>query len=223
EQFLAWLSQIRQLHVEITSQANAPPDAQVRGYHARRSREIVRRWAADLVAVDTRFSAAIQQASLPQAANSELERRFVEPLAADPEQLARCMTDETWQSIAGLPGHVVELDATSTSIIRSENPTAARAGALSITKAKIEDPLLRLVQNLQASIALDSVKNEYTLHRQVHDWVVRGDRPTGNLQQLTERFSPRLFLTPSSDPWLGLAPSNSYTALRGGGVVTASP
>jgi len=57
----------------------------------------------------------------------------------------------------------------------------------------------------------------------VHDWFVRGERPTRDIEQLNERVYARLFLTPSSDPWLGLAPSNSYTALRGGGVVTASP
>ena len=33
-----------------------------------------------------------------------------------------------------------------------------------------------------------------------------------------DRVYAELFLTPSSDPWLGLVPSDTYTALRDGGL-----
>ena len=39
---------------------------------------------------------------------------------------------------------------------------------MSVSKGRVEDPLLRVVMNFQQSMALDTVKNEYALHRQIH-------------------------------------------------------
>jgi hypothetical protein len=81
--------------------------------------------------------------------------------------------------------------------------------------------MLRLVWTLQNSIALDTVRNEYQLHRRIHEWLADGKyRPT--VDQLNERVYAELFLTPSSDPWLGLAPADAYTALPNGGVAKAA-
>ena len=77
---------------------------------------------------------------------------------------------------------------------------AARAGAVAETKRRVENPLVRLVASFQQSIALDSVKNEYQLHRQIHEWLSRG--VPGSVDELNERVYAELFLTPSSDPWL---------------------
>jgi hypothetical protein len=71
--------------------------------------------------------------------------------------------------------------------------------------------------SFQQSMALDTVKNEYTLHRQIHEWFAAGQAP-GDVDALNERVYAELFLTPSSDPWLGLAPGDVYTALDRGGL-----
>ena len=82
----------------------------------------------------------------------------------------------------------------------------------------VEDPLVRLVRSLQESIALDTVRNEYQLHRRIHSWLAEAAyRP--DVETLNERVYAEVFLTPSSDPWLGLAPADVYTALPEGGVV----
>jgi hypothetical protein len=139
------------------------------------------------------------------------------PTAIAPEQL----TDEAlWQAIAALHAEDAVLDKASRETIRAENPTAAVAGRLAITKRIVEDPLVRLVRSLQESIALDTVRNEYQLHRRIHDWLSNASyRP--DVETLNERVYAEVFLTPSSDPWLGLAPADVYTALPNGGVVTA--
>ena len=78
--------------------------------------------------------------------------------------------------------------------------------------------MLRLFVSLESSIALDTVKNEYRFHRKIHEWLASANyRP--DVEMLNERVYAELFLTPSSDPWLGLAPENVYTALPNGGVV----
>jgi hypothetical protein len=137
------------------------------------------------------------------------------PTVAEPENLE---DDAVWEAIAALHAEDAKIDGASRELIRSENPHAAIAGRLAITKRIVEDPLVRLVASLETSIALDTVKNEYRLHRQIHGWLMdRSYRP--GIDQLNERVYAELFLTPSSDPWLGLAPADVYTALPNGGVV----
>jgi hypothetical protein len=76
---------------------------------------------------------------------------------------------------------------------------------------------VRMVRALESSVALDTVKNEYRLHREIHRWLSdASDQP--DVETLNERVYAELFLTPSSDPWLGLAPADVYTALPNGGV-----
>lgn len=127
--------------------------------------------------------------------------------------------EKTWTFIASLHHEEAKLDESSRRVIREEKPLAAAAGRLAMTKRAVEDPMLRLVANLENSIALDTVKNEYQFHRRIHEWLAAGNyRP--DVETLNERVYAELFLTPSSDPWLGLAPANVYTALPNGGVVT---
>jgi len=67
-------------------------------------------------------------------------------------------------------------------------------------------------------IALDTVRNEYMLHSKLYQWLMR-DPAREDLQKLNEKVYADLFLTPSSDPWLGLVSTDVYTALENGGVV----
>ena len=151
------------------------------------------------------------------APKGRVERRLVEaalPLATTPEEL---QDEGVWQAIAASHAGEAELDHASRELIRSQNPTAAAAGRLAITKRVVEDPMLRLVRTLQETIALDTVRNEYQLHRRIHQWLAEASyRP--EVEALNERVYGELFLTPSNDPWLGLAPADVYTALPNGGV-----
>jgi hypothetical protein len=70
-------------------------------------------------------------------------------------------------------------------------------------------------------LALDTVKNEYEFHARLHEWFAAGAAPA-NVDELNERVYAELFLTPSSDPWLGLMPDDGYVALPGDGVLSAS-
>jgi len=137
------------------------------------------------------------------------------PLAADAMQLD---DDEVWQRIAALHADDARLDQSSRDLIRRQNPTAATAVPLAETKRKVEDPLVRMVRTLEESIAVDTVKNEYRLHREIHRWLGEIQATAAEVETLNERVYAELFLTPSSDPWLGLAPADVYTALPNAGV-----
>jgi hypothetical protein len=77
------------------------------------------------------------------------------------------------------------------------------------SKQRLTDEML---DNLRRSVASDSVFNEYDLHRKVHAWFVGGE--VSDLHSLNERVYDELFMTPSSDPWLGLQSDSVFIALE---------
>ena len=77
--------------------------------------------------------------------------------------------------------------------------------------------LQKVLPNFERNIALDTVRNEYLLHRQLHQWFINGNS-TDTLETLNERVYAELFLTPSSDPWLGLLSGDAYTGIENDGM-----
>jgi hypothetical protein len=120
------------------------------------------------------------------------------------------ITDQaTWNRIAELYISDAKLDQNSIAVIRGKKFQSANPQ---------KDGLARLVNNFETAIALDTVRNEYMLHRQIHQWFVQDNNQTSNLDALNEKVYAELFLTPSSDPWLGLAPDDVYSAIDNDGV-----
>ena len=70
----------------------------------------------------------------------------------------------------------------------------------------------QLLDNLRRTVAADTAFNEYELHRRAHDWFVNDE--VGDLMSLNERVYDELFLTPSSDPWLGLQPDSVFLGIE---------
>lgn len=67
---------------------------------------------------------------------------------------------------------------------------------------------------LRRAVALDTLRNEYELHKQIHQRFITGAQ---ELEPLNRWVYSELFLTPRSDPWLGLASPTIYSGLPGGG------
>ena len=88
--------------------------------------------------------------------------------------------------------------------MRTKLKSAEAAMRRAVSKAFVEDPLLRVL------------RNEYWLHRQLHEWLAR--TPAPDVDGFNERVYAELFLTPRSDPWLGLVPVEAYTALPESGL-----
>lgn len=152
-------------------------------------------------------------------AKAKAEVPILQAIRETPQKTDRMVTDKLWQRIADLHRSEVALDARSRAVIRNEHPEAPQAGRLATSKMIVEDPILKLVRNFENSIALDTVRNKYLLEREIHNWFVRGE-VRGDVDSLNERVYAELFLTPSSDPWLGLVPADTYTALESGGLKT---
>jgi len=71
-------------------------------------------------------------------------------------------------------------------------------------------------------MALDTMRNEYLFHSRIHQWFA-GYPAAWDLERLNQKVYAELFLTPSSDPWLGLLPPDTYTALGWGGASKPAP
>ena len=119
------------------------------------------------------------------------------------------VTDEAaWKKIAQLQLHQwdASLDQRSIALIKRQNPSLTN------------EEMARLLRKFQELIALDTVRNEYMLHSKLYTWLMR-DTERNDLEKLNQKVYASLFLTPHSDPWLGLFSADVYTALDNGGIV----
>lgn len=217
--------------------------ALVQAYHQEKERECLRQWDYDIQAlgeqraalVTTRINSAMEFARLdgqtapkiaiaPKAAvagrramgNFAVEAPMIRLANLGGAWMERGMDDEVWQAIANVHRADVKLDDSSVAVVRKEFPAAVAMRA-AISKSRQEDPVLRMVRTFEDSIAVDTVRNEYLLHRRIHEKFGAKDAVTTDFEVLNEWVYAELFLTPSSDPWLGLAPNDVYTALENDG------
>jgi hypothetical protein len=120
------------------------------------------------------------------------------------------VTDEAaWQKIAALHVGDARLDDRSKALIR-------RQSGRSVTPEN-DAQLASLINSFERLIALDSVRNEYVLHTKLHGWLI-ADQSRFDVNALNQKVYAELFLTPGSDPWLGLLSPDVYTALERGGI-----
>lgn len=107
-----------------------------------------------------------------------------------------------WNAIAAKHLADAKLDANSTRLARKQMSGHDDA-AVAATLASF--------QNL---IAQDSVRNNYKLRREVLSWLAAAPaRSPITLADLNTRVYAELFLTPATDPWLGLKAEGAYSAL----------
>jgi len=78
--------------------------------------------------------------------------------------------------------------------------------------------LKNLLASLQLNVALDTVRNEYLMRLKLYSWMLQ-DRGRSDLDSFNDKVYSALFLTPATDPWLGLFTTDTYMALENGGVV----
>lgn len=136
-----------------------------------------------------------------------------------PMQLPADASAEVWESVVAYYAEGAALDESSRMLMRHKAVPAEVAARMAFSKSRVEDPLLAMVQNFEHAIALDTARNEHLLHRQIHQWFVDGEAPM-DPDALTSRVYDELFLTPDEDPWLGLVPPDTYSALDARGLET---
>jgi hypothetical protein len=242
--FRQWLWDVRDFHDKYVKASMADRTAMLQAFHRAQENAILRRWDADIQRlggqrtelVSTRIAGAMEAARLagrkvpaggpaPKAVaaatravgKTQAEAPLLRFANLGGAWMERGMDDDLWLAIANLHRQEVKLDAASVGVMAREFPRAAVAGQLSVSKRAQENPILRLVRSFEDSMTLDTVRNEYLLHRRIHEKFAHDKTRPTDVDTLNEWVYAELFLTPSNDPWLGLAPNDVYTALENDG------
>jgi hypothetical protein len=134
------------------------------------------------------------------------EGSMLRAMTAGSEALGRITDEATWKNIAALHKTDAILDEQSIALIRKQNPDLS------------DKVLASLVDRFQNSVALDTVRNEYRMHTRLLAWLTNNSW-RGDVDKFNEKVYAELFLTPKSDPWLGLLMPDAYTAIDNSGVV----
>jgi hypothetical protein len=111
------------------------------------------------------------------------------------------LSEANWTRLARLYQNRVYLDQGSLKLMeRKLSPTAS---------------MPTVVKSFETAIAQDTVRNEYVFHAQIHSWFANSEfmNSDTSLTALNRRVYDQLFLTPASDPWLGLVNENVYTGI----------
>lgn len=125
--------------------------------------------------------------------------------------------DGLWQELARARQNDIAFDASVLAVIRRKTPVTWTKSDGSVAPAK-GPALARMLDVLKLHIAEDTLRNELVLRRRIHGWLTQEPQ---TFSALNRRVYSDLFLTPASDPWLGLLPQDVFSALPHGGVKEA--
>jgi hypothetical protein len=193
--FLTGLQQAESIAIQCATSPATARNQLLHEYHCARVAAIESDWSRDLAVI--RPSAEIKSLI----------------------QLEAATDDATWASIAALHSDEARLDQASRVLLITKAPSALTAGRLTVSKIVVENPVLRQIRNLERSISEDTVRNECLFHAKIHEWLA-ADSGGQNLDAFNSKVYAELFLTPDSDPWLGLAQPDICTALENNGLVS---
>jgi hypothetical protein len=218
--FMRGLGQAETMARQVATKDASERWEALRTYHNARIQEIAREWASDVTKTGGKVPADVvarieRRKNNPGAievAPLAVSKRVVEidilkQITADATALEAATDISAWNKIAALHSMEARLDKGSIAFITRQNESLRANEAL----------LSRTLQNLEQYLALDTVRNEYMMRTKLHGWFATG-MVLGDVERLNERVYAELFLTPRSDPWLGLYTPDVYTALDNGGV-----
>ena len=239
--FLRELARAEEMARRVSTLAGEPRELALREYHRARLTALNEEYTADLQRLAAVAPAPIERIGVAPllsgsqpptaqiAATLAVGKRAVEQTilrrtasALPSRQPDTAGDDGLWQRIGALHPEWARVDESSRALIREKNPTAFAAARITTGKAFIENPVLRQIRNLERSISEDTARNEYLFHAKIHEWLAAGRAPV-SVDALNAQVYAELFLTPDSDPWLGLRSNDSFAALENDGIVLNKP
>lgn len=218
--FMRGLQQSEALAKQLAGKKQEERLQALRAFHNARIQAIANDWAADVAKTGGRVPEDVAQRIeqrktqpgaiiiAPLAVTKAItEVNILKSITADATALEAATDLTAWSKIAELHGADARIDKSSLALIARQNQNLRTDQGL----------LSRTVQNLEKYMALDGVRNEYMLHTKLHAWFATS-MAGADVNNLNELVYAQLFLTPGSDPWLGLYSPDIYTALDNGGI-----
>ncbi|HKO98775.1 MAG TPA: hypothetical protein VJU86_17380 [Pyrinomonadaceae bacterium] len=224
--FLRLLEENQDLLTQMSKEGKQQAEARLREYHRNRVNAINLAWLADANKIGKEIPKDLvvirNQDGTPQAlavaslaiTKAYTERTVLRSMTAGSEALGAITDEADWRKIAELHMEDARLDDQSIGLIKRQTYKIIEAAR---SKRGTDLEFWTLLQKLHNNIALDTVRNEYSLHTKLHGWLVTDVRKT-DLEAFNNKVYAELFLTPATDPWLGLFSTDTYVALDGGGI-----
>jgi hypothetical protein len=222
--FLRQLQQTERAVKTAATKTGFDRDAFLKQYYSDRLNATQAQWSADLtqlgLKMPSRLSRLGSSTTMPPRADiagtAAMTKMVVEnPIvssALNQRTLAQITDRSAWEKLAQRYTNDAKLDTRSIALIQAKQ-TAIAAPSNSAQHRTIPS----LVRSFESAMALDTVRNEYLLHSQLYQWLLR-ESGTLNVDALNDKVYAELFLTPKNDPWLGLLPNDSYSAIDNDGI-----
>lgn len=213
----AFLTQLNQVDTAFQTSQKTPEAAKPnfwQNYYRDRLTQLQTKWGQELQQVGLKQAPKLLEVVATDAetagrvalSKSVVELPIVRQLrSARNQQALTKITDEaSWQKLA------------------TRVESRLDANSLALMKAKVDPKatgdFAKTVQQFEQNMALDTVRNEYLLHGQLYQWLLAGNG-TQDFAALNQRVYAEMFLTPQSDPWLGLNPAEAFAAIEQDGRV----
>jgi hypothetical protein len=245
--FQAELEQAWSLAREAETDSDENFAKRLRARHAQGELDLLERWKREFAAVgvtidnqdpralnaqNARLSAAL--ASMPELPISALEAAEMAPTKAVPERrLLEQLTPKTtflpadarrkstravWARIA--ERHLSEVELSEPSIVLMHE-LAPRGFDIDGHAVPMDGPgFAALLERFTKVLALDTVENRLELRVGIHERLAA--HPLAPFDELNHWVYSSVFLTPRSDPWLGLTADHGFTALPKDGIRQAA-
>lgn len=222
--FMANLTAAANLHRDMAAAPGTRAELAA-AFHTSRLAILERAWEDDLTAVGgaSKRLASIRtkteenrarRAMRVAVSKTMVELPMLDLIAPDPfAALEKATEPAVWEAIAERHADWATLSTASRAVVAEEH-AAAVAGSPTAT-------LEAVCTLFERGLALDTVRNEYQLHRQIHEWLAAAPQP--DFESLNRRVYAELFAMPRTDAWLGLYDPAVYTALPAAGVVVEAP
>lgn len=120
--------------------------------------------------------------------------------------------DQVFAQLTKLGTVAVSLSEPAQALMRRDRPRTPGE-----SESEHEARLAAMMQRFRSSIATDELKNEYDLRLEVHRWLSE-ESADRSFEAFNKRVYRELFLTPASDPWLGLLDNETYDGLIEAGI-----
>ena len=101
--------------------------------------------------------------------------------------------------------------------VKFDDATRARIAAMQPSTRATEN---QMIQTLEQSVARDTQNNRRNFEPAIHAYFVNDSAP--DFTSLNRAIYDKLFLTPASDPWLGLNSQDAFIALGNGGLMPSA-
>lgn len=224
--FLRGLDEAAAAHFRVAELPDDERREALRTHHAARRNALAAEWAqligiplapppAPRTSTDTAPGADI---AVPTAVpKGVIETPIVEAILPSPVVPLPDPADAAaWAALLARHEGDARLDERSRAFMRAKIATEVDLEGRALAPLD-EASFQRKLAAFERAIAEDTVRNEYGMHRVIHEWLAMTPPPE-DLESFNQRIYASLFLTPRSDPWLGLLVRDAYSGIQGEGV-----